>query len=306
MATEGDIITIKQHTKYKYDIIRKYAFEACAMFARKYKNFVYIDTHGGSGRIILPDGQTGDGSILIMRHNIGDFPMHVIEIDTGRYSMLVESTEKFRNIKTYYGDCNEIIDQILKKIPSWKFFLCFIDPDGLIYPKNGKKHMQLVSDTVRKIGRMNKSEVIVNFPLAGIERCGGCLGKDDRKKDVEYVNRFYGKNCTEECGLWKDCKHKSGECKAWQEIIRDPNPKKRRRLLLELYIDKNMSSYEYTGAFLVRIRLLNVPQYYLIYGTHHPVGAKIMRDTMRQEWGYINPPWVDFEKQYPLKRFIFG
>ena len=98
MATEGEIITIKEHSKKKYSILKKY-MKVCAGFAEKYKNFTYIDTHGGSGKIFLPDGKTLDsGSTLIVQDAKSGYPFYVTEINNDRYNNLKKFTESYKNI----------------------------------------------------------------------------------------------------------------------------------------------------------------------------------------------------------------
>lgn len=309
MATQGDIVPIMKHSEKKYNILKKYCFGVCAVFFKKYKNFVYIDTHGGSGKILLPDGKTlGDGSILIAQSAVPDFPCYAIEIDTERYSRLVEFTKPFQNIKSICGDCNEKIDEILKEInPGEKFIFCFIDPDGLVYRKDSIVKHQFLYETIKKIADFQRTEILLNFPLEAIIRCGALISdpsKDIADKNIDNVDRFFGKECTPDCNHWLECSKESiKECGKWKEIVeREENPDKKIRKLLELYIAKNLNKFSHIGAILIRNEN-NVPQYYLVYATKYYLGAKIMRDIMKKEWG--QGTLGDFEKLFPMNHFIF-
>ena len=72
---------------------------------------------------------------------------------------------------------------------------------------------------------------------------------------------------------------------------------KSRRELLDLFFDRRMTSFEYKGAYLVEDN--GHPLYYLIYGSHSDVGAKIMKDIMGRKYGQF------LLEDYPLERFYF-
>jgi three-Cys-motif partner protein len=304
MNIQDGIIVIKEHSKKKYNILKKY-WNVCSKFGDKYKNFIYIDTHGGSGRIILPDGKTqDDGSVLIARKANPNFPCYVIEIDAEIFSRLFEFTKEFTNIKTICGDCNEKIDEILKEIPrEKKFIFCFLDPEGLVY-KNICH--QLLCETVEKIADFPRTEILLNIPLEAIIRSGSFVSEPSKvgaDKNIDNVTKFFGKNCNPDCKLKLECKDIGKECNKWKEIIeKETVIDKKIRKLLELYIAKNLNKFPYVGAILIRNEN-NFPQYYLVYGTKNYIGAKIMREIMEKEWG--KGTLGDFDKLFPINKFIF-
>jgi len=309
MATEGDIIEIKEHSKKKYRILKKY-LNVCETFSNKYQNFAYIDTHGGSGKVLF-DGKLEDGSVLIARNTNLSFPCYVVEINIERFSWLSEFTKELSNIKPFNDDCNKVIDKILDDMTKGeKFILCFLDPDGLIYRHDSFVCHQLLPETVKKIAEFPRTEILLNFPLEAIVRSGGCLPDEstDAKahQNIENVTNFFGKKCDINCSFMHECKNDAkGECNKWKKIIEKGNsPKKKIRKLLELYISKNLSNFPFVGAILIKNEL-NVPQYYLVYGTKYFIGAKIMRGIMKKEWGEGQQILGDFEKLFPINKFIF-
>ncbi len=108
---EDGFLEVKKHSFKKYRMLEKYV-DACVHFQRKHRNFTYIDTHGGSGKVIFND-RFKDGSIHIAARIAHDFPCYVMEIDSDRYKCLKEAVKDFSNVIPIPGDCNKKIDNIL-------------------------------------------------------------------------------------------------------------------------------------------------------------------------------------------------
>jgi len=264
MEKHEGFISIKKHSRGKYRILRKY-LRACETFARKYENFAYIETHGGSGKVLdIEKGELDDGSTLIAAKIKPSFPCYIIEIDPERYKLLEESTKDFTNVTLFHGDCNERINEILEMIPKWeKFIFCFLDPNGLVYRRGKFSCPQLTSRTVDKIVKYPRTEILLNFPLEAILRCGGYV----HRRPYDPISHEYERDITTFFGTEK-----------WKEVELD------KRKLLELYISTRLEdSYKYWGAILVRSIPRRLPMYYLIYASNHPVGIKIMRNIMLKE-----------------------
>jgi len=270
---------IKDHTLTKHRILKKY-LRACEKFHGKYQNFCYVDTHGGSGMVSY-EGKERTGSPLIAA-NIHPYPCHVVEIDPKRFSCLEESARPYSHISVYNGDCNQKIEEILKQIASWKFIFCFIDPDGLMYHgSKGFSCLQLKYETVEKVANHPKTEILLNFPLESLIRCGAFIKKNPSDartpKMIEDMDLFFG------TPSWID-----------EEV--------EKRAYLDMYTERLASYYNYIGAICIR-GPTRTPLYYLVYASKHPVGGKIMRDIMKTEWGFV--PIGDFDEMFPINRFIF-
>ncbi|MGI0012564.1 MAG: three-Cys-motif partner protein TcmP, partial [Nitrososphaera sp.] len=163
-------LPVADHAQHKYNILHKY-LAACKKFSNKYGNFEYVDTHGGSGQVVL-NGQYIAGSPRIARALDPSFPCHIVEIDRRRFATLQESMRNFENVEIINGDCNVEINNILSRIPDWKFIFCFIDPSSLVYDEDPELTCdQLSWQTIRDIATSHpKTELLINFPVYAITR----------------------------------------------------------------------------------------------------------------------------------------
>ena len=280
----------------KYNILRKY-LQVCKVFNDKYHNFAYVDTHGGSGKVSL-EGKTDeyvDGSPLIVAHYDDTWPCHICEIDPQTFKALEESVCDCENVRTYFGDCNDTIYEILRTLDRGKkFVLFYVDPSALKYSgPDGISCDQLKSDTIRTITEFPRSELLLNFPLQSILRCAGDYYRNPQEPRAiangSRVSTYMGSE-------------------SWKELSeRNRTP----RDFIELYLEEMLENYKFKGAYLVRSAEKNLPLYYLVYCTHKFVGAKIMRDIMKKEGNY--PLYYSFktgklqtlEEVYPIKHFVF-
>jgi three-Cys-motif partner protein len=291
MSSDG-FVKIEPHTLHKYNILRKY-LSVCKIFDKHYSNFVYVDTHGGSGRVTLK-GNKVEGSPLIAAHWTPNFPCHIVEIDPKTYECLCESASGCGNVYTYPGDCNKLITGILSKVPKWKkFVFCFVDPNSLVYHgSDGMVCDQLCSETIGTISEFPRSELLLNFPLESILRCAGDYFNNPKEPRAiasgERVTTFMGST-------------------SWRRLS---ERERDRRDFLELYIDEMLQAYPYKGAILIRSEAKNLPLYYLVYTTHNKTAATIMRGIMKKEGDFPLHRKLTGEPQtldeiYPLERFIF-
>lgn len=292
---EGAIIEIEPHTQQKYSILRKY-LDVCLKFHSKYGNFVYVDTHGGSGKVLLKDKNIQlDGSPLIAASCAPTCPCHIVEIDPERHKILTEATRGHPNVTTYLGDCNSIINSILGSIQKWRNFVCcFVDPDALVYRRpDGYTCNQLKADTIRAIADFPRSELLLNFPLEALLRSAGVYFSNPDNATAQAtgdrLTSFMGSN-------------------SWQDL---PSNRRRRRDFLDLYVSEILSRYPFKGVFLVTSAEKNLPVYYLVYATHNRIAAKIMRDVMKTESGYTPSQSLrtlktrTLDETHPLNYFVF-
>jgi len=283
MSNQG-LIPIKPHSRRKYTILTKY-LDTCEKFSNKYQNFAYIDTHGGTGEVFdVMSQKSCPGSVLTAAKIMPSFPCYVVEIDPDHYTLLKQHAEGYPHIHLFNGDCNEKIDEILRKIPMGQnFVFCFVDPDGLVYRRGTTVCLQLTSETVDKIAKFPRTEILLNLSVEGIMREAGCVCKNPKdsasQKMEECLIRLFGSD-------------------KWKQL--DPGDYKG---FLRLYINERLKpNYQFKGAILIRDSQTRGPLYYLAYGSKYWLGGKIMRDVMANEWGYKSP-WID--QTHPSTEFIF-
>lgn len=294
MSDDG-FIEIEPHTLHKYNILRKY-LGVCKTFNRIYNNFVYVDTHGGSGKVSFKSkAQWIEGSPLIASQWNPNASCHIVEIDPNTYKCLCASMQGCANVQTYHGDCNELMDSILSKIArGQKFVFCFVDPSSLVYcAPDGTLYDQLCARTIKTIADFPRSELLLNFPLESILRCAG----DNFKNPTEPRAIANGNRVTTFMGSTN-----------WQNLREE---ERNRRAFLELYMSEMLTTYPYKGAMLIRSETKNLPLYYLIYATNNETAAKIMRDIMKKEenfpiyYNIVKGRYPTLDEAYPLARFVF-
>jgi three-Cys-motif partner protein len=256
--------SFKEHSRRKLRVLEKY-LNACKRFADKYENFVYVDTHGGSGKVIGVAGEVvEESSPLIASKLLPTYPCHVVEVNPSRFKTLREATKDYPNITLYHGNCNALIDEILSKIPKGRVFVFFFtDPDGLIEEET---HVhELLWTTVEKIATFPRTELLLNFPLEALWRTGGYVRK---KPDALKWTPPY-----------RDAITSFMPVEGWETRIKDFSDK---QVWLDLYMGGLEPHYKYRGALLVLARQL--PVYYLVYASNREPGPTIMRDIMKIEW----------------------
>ena len=122
-------------TKEKLTIINDYlGFYTTALSKQKVK-LVYIDAFAGSGKTILPDGSEVDGSaVLSLQYNFDEY--YFLEIDPSRKNELESIVqnrfpEKTDKVHVINDNCNNRLDEILKKLTKYQRGVMFLDPYAL-------------------------------------------------------------------------------------------------------------------------------------------------------------------------------
>jgi len=257
--------------------LQKY-FKACLNFEKTYGNFAYVDTHGGSGRVLF-EGRTILGSPLIAAQSEAKPECYAVEIDKERRLLLRKAITGLQNIKVIEGDCNKEISSLLKGIDSRKFTFIFLDPDGLVYMDSGTKVFQLTWQTITEISNRRNSEILVNLRSQDILRVIGAIDAEPERASAlaEDIAALFGTD-------------------SWSAKL---GSKPTRFKIRDLYLDRLQSiGFTHIGAVNIKSEE-HSHMYYLIYASHHEIGAKIMNSNFKMEWGFN--PLIEAS----LHRFIY-
>lgn len=165
-----------------------------SMQNKNWRALNYIDLQAGPGKNhFTPSNDVMLGSPLIALSAKYPFTNYwFVELDAELHNALttrVESHEYASRVTTVQGDCNVQIDNIIQQIeaidrefikgvyPSLN--LAFLDPEGL----------ELRWETVEKLARMPRMDLIINFSTSGFTRN---VGQWFDKEEETRLDRFFG------------------------------------------------------------------------------------------------------------------
>lgn len=253
---------LEPHTKAKHEILENYLKAWFPILSRWSGRIIYLDGFAGPG--VYEGNEDGSPVIALktarehtLKHIFKEIVFMFIEKKEERAAKLTEVLhERFPSLPknlTYQVICKEFapaLERVLHEIEKHDAQLAptfaFLDPFGFSgFP------MEL-------IGRMmeyKKCEVLITFMTSFINRF------TDELREPVLTELF----ATEE----------------WKKVRNITDSEQRRRFLLDLYETqltqvggaKYVRSFEMVGKY-------NQPIYYLIYGTKHPLGLKVMKDAM--------------------------
>ncbi len=179
LAAEDDGLPMRESQDYAKDKLRifegyVYRFTT-SMRNKQWRALYFIDLQAGPGKNIFdPSRDVMLGSPLIALNAKYPFTHYrFVELNTDNFDALQQrisaSPLKDRTI-SYNDDCNLIVDQIVSELQEldsryiegkWPSLnLAFLDPEGL----------ELQWQTVEKLGRVNRMDLIINFSTSGFTR----------------------------------------------------------------------------------------------------------------------------------------
>ncbi len=240
-----------------------------AMRSRPWRAFFYIDIEAGPGKnLFVSSGGVERGSPLIGLS--AKFPFthyRFIELDKRNCNALiarVSASDLYDRVKVWHGDCNILVDEIVNEIceidrpratnQNWHCLnLAILDPEGL----------ELHWDTVEKLSRMNRMDMIFTFWTSGITRNANAWLKAGR---TEKIDNLFG---TDE----------------WQSIFKPVahrNSTVKRRVLIDFYKSRlGMFGYLIGNERVFR-NSKNVQLYTMFGACKHELGIKFWNDVIRR------------------------
>jgi three-Cys-motif partner protein len=196
-------------TAEKHDYLRRYINATRAARAgylspgkgRPAGGAAFIDLFAGPGCArVRTTGEIIDGSpLLAAQHQDAPFTNLIfVDLEAANSSALEARLKAIsRSARVLNGDCNELVDQIIRHVPQYGLNIALIDPYGL---------RPLSFKTIAKLAGVKRMDLIIHFPTMDIKRTFGTAGP--------FITRFLG---TED---WKERVRTASEVVLLIDVLR--------------------------------------------------------------------------------------
>jgi three-Cys-motif partner protein len=277
LASEEDGLIARDSGEWaeeKLDYLARYiwAFET-SMRAKPWRERHYIDVFAGPGKCrIERTGQILLGSPLIALTTEYPFTDYFfVDIDPGNIEVLRKRcsySALAQTVNIIPGDCNAVVDDVIRHIQAvdnrfiegiWPSLnLAFLDPEGF----------ELKWETVAKLASINRMDMIVNFPIGGLNRFMPIAVEQEHCQ----IDDFFGG--TEWRHVYREHTGRSGMARALLDLYKD-------KLVALGYQD--VRGGEETGdEVLIRNTQRQAPLYYLVFACKDPLGNEFWRSITRR------------------------
>jgi len=289
-----ELLKFREHTYLqKLRVLEKYAYVHKIMHTH-YKNVVYIDTHAGTGKIVIETDRgyyEADGSPLIMAKT--GVECYFIELDYKYYRTLKVNAKRYSNVTVIHGDCNKEVPRLLEMLREKygynKYVFLFIDPYSIVDERSGK--LEFKWRTLEIIAEY-RTEILFTFPAKVLLRMLGIVRStsDARKKILEDLCTYLGVNIDKLLWLMRKLSSIEDVYERWKYLAK--------------YLCKRLRdlNYPYTGAYLVyeRIRRGYSRLYWMLHATRNKTAGEIMRGIFVK----LALGKTKYAKYYPLEEYI--
>ncbi len=248
--------------KDKLFYIKRYCYILNAGMKNKWPIRTYIDLFAGPGRCLIEGTKEEiDGSSLIAlkckvpftHYFFNDIEPRLIESLQARAKSFDSAT-----ISYFSRNCNELIDDLLRKLPSDSLDFCFIDPTN----------WQIKFDSMRRLTAKRQMDLAVTFHVGAMKRTASTPPQD-------LLDFFPDSN-------WQQ------EYKEARKVHRPTG-----RILLEAY-ERGLRDLGYHAIkdYVLETNRRKVPLYHLIFASKHPKGAEFWdKIACRSETGQMRMVW---------------
>lgn len=228
LSPQEDGLLMRQSRDYAKDklrILQGYIYRfTTSMREKPWRSLFYLDLMAGPGKnIFSPSQEVMLGSPLIALTARYAFTHYrFVEAGSNEFAALqtrVSSSKRVTDVQIWNDDCNIVVDQIIEEIMAidkqyihgrWPSLnLAFLDPEGL----------ELNWNTVEKLGKVNRMDLIINFSTSGFTRN---VDQMIKKGQTGTLDEFFG---TQE----------------WQEVykrVADRDATHVRRAMLDFYKER--------------------------------------------------------------------
>ena len=218
----------------------------------------YIDLFAGPGICLVQKTKKEiNGSPLLALGGEVPFTHYFFnDIDPNVIKSLKKRTATYSSVTVEYfsKDCNLAVDELLQKLPPNSLDFCFIDPFN----------WEIKFDSIRKLTENRRMDLAVTFHIGNIKRVAD--------KPTRELNSFFPDPS------WQQEYAKAGE-----------EGKLTGRVLLDAY-EKGLADlgYKEIKDYVLAVNTKNVPLYYLIFASKHPLGADFWdKIAVRSEAGQL-------------------
>jgi three-Cys-motif partner protein len=225
---------------------------------------VYVDLFAGAGICTLKGRSKRrlPGSAIIAAHAPRPFEKIIVcEKDPSLAAACrkrLASTQVADRCEVLVGDCNQLVAEVVRRIPNRALTLAFVDPKGL----------DAQFSTVAQLSNGARVDFVLLFADAY-----------DINRNVEHVYRSDVNSKLDQV---------LGPDSNWRQdldTLEHPNHATRRKLFTEIYKRqlRRLLGFEFFGEKVMACKKL--PLYRLVYASHSDLGLKFWRDALLEDSG---------------------
>ena len=259
-SSDGQLaMTVGPWAKEKLHYIRHYCYIFNTGMKSKWRTRAYIDLFSGPGKCVVETtGEELDGSPLIALQCDEPFSHYFFnDINPHSITSLQNRVSSFTSAQINYfnKDCNELVDDLLQKLPPSSLDFCFIDPTN----------WQIKFDSIRRLVKDRRMDLAITFHTGAIKRYADVA--------PEKLDDFFGDS-------------------AWRNEYKNmllSGKREGSRVLLDAYENRlrGLGYKDIQDRVLVR-GPRNLPLYHLIFASKHWRGKdfwnKISQRSSQGQW----------------------
>jgi len=261
VGSDGELVlTVGPWAKGKLFYIEHYCHIFNTGMRNKWPVRAYIDLFAGPGKCLIETTREEiDGSPLVALNCKVPFTHYFFnDAQSAAIKSLQARAKTFDYATNYFNkDCNDIIDELVKKLPSNSLDFCFIDPFN----------WQINFDSIRRLSYRRQMDIAVTFHAGNMKRVAD--------KPPKELLAFFPDS-------------------SWQQEYKEARRlhKSIMRVLLDAYERglRNIGYHEIKDYVLEKNKK-NVPLYYLIFASKNPKGAEFWdKIAVHSETGQLRMP----------------
>lgn len=267
-------------SKDKLYYVRSYLDLVSRAMRDTFPERAYVDLFAGPGRCVLDDdsGEIAGSPMIALGVPFKFTTYHFVEADPQAMEALrtrVEHMGAEVSVKYYPGDANDLVPRLVADLPKSSLDVAVIDPTGL--------HLRF--ESLRALAARRRIDLIYLFPE-------GMAVKRNLEKFLDQPNSMLdevlGTDAWRSRALGRRGLPELPEEEHWEEVVRPIVEIFRNQLGRLGYVEVKLGS-----EIVVRNRR-NVPLYYLVFASKHPLGqssgAKSKRWVRRDSENSLTDP----------------